>query len=580
MRRIECLSGLTIIIYCIFSVYAKEFNVDDYRKALWMTTRMYGGQRSGEGPNWLVMDHGVGYDFIGDADGGHSLSGGWHDCGDHVKFGQTQYYSAYAILKAYTEFPEGFDDFYSFDYHGYQKAGDFSWEGGKGSPNGIPDVLDEVKYATDYFIKCAANSSTFYYQVGEGNKDHINWVTSVYMATLDPSQGGEPRTVYKNPSGSSMASLCSATLALMSRVYNQFDSQYADKCRQHAIYAYDYAKSHPGTAGTGDGSFYGPNAKWEDDFVIMTTELYETTGEQKYLDEANEKKMQVQDHNYSLCYNNCDDFAAYNLAKLGDTAMANLLNTIVQRCKNNVNSEGVAQTGDGWGILRYSLCQAFSCALNSKIKGSATIDDFIYNNVDYVMGGNSASQSFIVGFGSKSPQHPHHRNVYLSDDINVDKSTLSIPQRNKQHGYMLGGSLNPGDFQDDINAYSVTEGGIDYNTGIVGALGYILSVLDPITVTSSEIKRNVRINDYAIKIVNLKNEGRILRFSLTGNIGNNGLVNANLLNIKGRRIKECSFLISFSSSYSFEIPKLSCGVYILRCRIGSKEVSIRIVINS
>ena len=54
---------------------------DDYRKALWMATRFYGGQRSGEGPNWLIMDHGSGKDFVNDADGDYNLAGGWHDCG-------------------------------------------------------------------------------------------------------------------------------------------------------------------------------------------------------------------------------------------------------------------------------------------------------------------------------------------------------------------------------------------------------------------------------------------------------------------------------------------------------------------
>ncbi|MBD3345726.1 MAG: hypothetical protein GF401_11755 [Chitinivibrionales bacterium] len=468
---------------------AGKLSVEEYQKAHWMTTRMYGGQRSGDGPNWLIMDHGAGVDFTEDADGSYSLAGGWHDCGDHVKFGQTEFYSAYVLLKAYAEFPEGFGDYYSFDYHGYQSSGDFSWEGGRGSPNGIPDILDEVKYATDYFIRCARDNSTFYYQVGEGAKDHKKWVTSVNMATLSSSDGGQPRTVYKNPGGASMASFCGATLALMARVYKKYNSPYADQCLRHALHAYEYAKAHPGTVGAGDGSFYTANARWEDDFVIMTTELYWTTGEQQYLDDAIGKSGSVNDHNWSLCYANNDDLAVYNLAKIGVAGKKNLLNQIVNRYKSNVTAEGVGATGASWGILRYSAGQAFACALNDKLQENSDIDNFIYATIDYILGENAAGQSFVVGFGNKSPQHPHHRNVFLNDNNVSDgaKNSLTIPDRNKQFGLMVGGTLDASSFVDDINQYSYTEGGIDYNSGLVGALGYIISKLAPVDTGESAV---------------------------------------------------------------------------------------------
>jgi hypothetical protein len=462
--------------------YAQQLEVEDYRKALWMTTRMYGGQRSGEGPNWLVMDHGAGVDFTEDADGGYGLSGGWHDCGDHVKFGQTQFYSAYTLLVAYDAFPRGFDDRYSFDYRGYRDAADFTWESARGVPNGIPDILDEVRYATDYFIRCARDDETFYYQVGEGAKDHKQWVTSVKMATLAAQDGGQPRTVYKNPAGASMASLCAATLALMSRVYAKFDGAYAQRCLTHARHAYAYASAHPGTAGAGDGGFYPANAKWEDDYACAAAELYRATGDNAYRDAAGGMVSKVGDHYWSLCYNNNDDLAAYILAILGSANAENVLGDLVNRYKGNVTADGVGKTGNEWGILRYSASQALSAALYDKLRGGEEIDQFVLNTVDYILGANDAGQSFVVGFGDTSPQHPHHRNVYL-DDRNVsdaEKNGLSIPARNRQHGYMVGGAVDPHAYVDDINDYRYSEGGIDYNCGLVGALAYVVSRLAPV----------------------------------------------------------------------------------------------------
>lgn len=462
---------------------AQAFTPAEYRKALWMATRFYGGQRSGDGPNWLVMDHKTGKDFTQDADGAYSLAGGWHDCGDHVKYGQTQFYSAYMLLKAYAEFPAGFDDYYDAAYEGYRKSGDFTWEGAKGGPNGIPDLLDEAKYATDYFIRCARSETEFYNQVGDGNLDHKNWVTSVHMATLPAADGGQVRKFYKNPNDASMPSFCGAALSLMSSLYRKFDPAYAETCLKHARFAYAYTKAHPGTQGTQDGSFYPANARWQDDFATMAVELHRATGDAAFLEAAKGVATDVKDHNYTLCYNNNDDLAAYNLGASGQADKTTLLQKITDRYKSSVNSAGVGSTGDNWGRLRFPMNQAFAVALMAKLKGGTGVDPFAYKNLDYVLGSNSASQSFLVGFGTKSPQKPHHRNVYLNDANPADKNSLVIPERNRQAGILMGGTLNPGDYKDEVGSYEFTEGCIDYNAGLVATLGYVLSMTAPVDTT-------------------------------------------------------------------------------------------------
>jgi len=490
-----------MFISYIPKAFSQGFTDNQYKKALWMTTRMYGGQRSGEN-NWLVADHlpeGVdpalrGLCFIHDQDtDGYDLSGGWHDCGDHVKFGQTQFYAGYMLLKGYAEFPQGYDDYYSIDYKGYKASGDWSWEGGKGAPNGIPDILDEVKHGTDFFIKCARNANTFYYQVGQGGPDHQKWVTAVKMQTLPVAEGGEPRVVYKNPNGASMASFCGATLALMSRIYRKFDPAYADLCLQHALYAYAYAKAHPGTAATGDGGFYSANDNWKDDYASMCAELYWATGENTYKTEALSFSIapapgqggDIYGKNYGFDYSNNGDIAIYNLALLGKPNAKSYLDQIVQNFYlGNVQADGQFAGGNtGWGPLRYNANTAFIVALWQKLYGTtSTPNQYIYDNIDYILGKNSANQSFVVGFGTNSPKHPHLRNIYLRDDNPGDavKAILPIPAKNAQSGYMCGGTRNPASFNDNVVNYEHTEGGIDYNACLVGALAFINSVLAPV----------------------------------------------------------------------------------------------------
>ena len=480
-----------LVIAASLEVVAQTFSSDDYKKAGWMTLRFYGGQRISlkdhSAPNWLIMDHGVGYDFDKDGDGSTDLTGGWFDCGDHVLFGQTFFYAAYVVLKGYDAFPEGFDDYYSYNYSGYQAARDFSWEGKKGQPNGIPDVLDEVKAACEFMIKATPNGSTFYSQKGDGNADHLNWVTSVKMATLSRSQGGQSdgaRSVVKNPNDGSMPSFCAATLALMSRLYAQFDPDFAATCLQHAQYAYSYASGKKGACASA-GSFYPANTNMYTAYICAAAELYWATNDNSYKQTALSNSSQLKDYNWAFGYNNNYDIAAYNLAMLGDSNGADWLEFYVTNYYKGKTSNGIFQISDNWGTFRYLGNAAFIVALYNKYKGRKTIDTYVTDQVDFVMGKNNANMSCIVGFKPSSGSYssfgqPHHRNVYLSDGNS--NSNLSIPSRNAQFGFLGGGSgYNVNTLKNaKADNYEVTEGGVDYQAALVGAFGYINSFLSPV----------------------------------------------------------------------------------------------------
>ena len=484
------------------SMTAQSFDNEQYQKALWMTGRFYGAQRSGAGHNWLIAEHEPtqtassltgnlsafvkGQDFVKDADGDYDLTGGWVDCGDNVKFGQTEFYSGYMLALGYSEFPTGYGDYYSQNYEGYIGASDYTWEGKKGKPNGIPDILDELKYATDFFMKCVRDEKTFYYQVGDGGPDHQVWCTSPVKATLSRAQGGEAegsRKVFKaNGKTTSMTSFCGATLAIMSRCYRPFDSDYADKCLAKAKVAYDYVM---GTEKGNTGSdFYPSKPNYESDIVVLAMELYRATNNSEYLATAKEYSKFMVDpktfnHNYSLNYNNTEDFACYLMAMYADDADAK---TALQFfCDLYKPSSGyfLNKKNGSWGILRFPANQAFVYALNDKVLGKEkTLNPYSLTSIEYIMGNNGKKFSYIVGFGDNFPHYPHHRNFYGLD--NDSEANLKPQDKFMQLGYMVGGSINNGEYIDNEKEYTYSEGGIDYNAGLVASLGYINSILNPV----------------------------------------------------------------------------------------------------
>lgn len=568
---------------CADAMAELAFDKEQYQKALWMTTRFYGAQRSGYGPNWLLANYEPtnvpaewqvyadsaikGVSYIKDADtDGYDLTGGWWDCADFVKFGQTEFYSAYMLLLGYSEFPKGYQDNYSDDYNGYIGSDDFTWEGKKGKPNGIPDILDEVKYATDYFMKCIRRNNRFYYQVGEGKEDHKVWCTSVFKSALPKDLGGEAggsRKVYAIASkGTSMVAFCGASLAAMSRLYRKYNAAYADSCLEKAKLALEFIyETESGNIGA-PGGFYGAKPKFEPDVCTFLVEMYRATNDKSYIDmiydedegwNSFELDAKNWSHWYTICYNNTEDIAYYNMGMYANDELAkDHLKKLVYNLYMPKSGHFLNVKNNEWGILRYPANQAFIYGLYNKMVGNLDeVDPYALETIEYIMGSNKDNYSFITGFGDKYPKAPHYRNVFL-DDSN-DMSSMTIDEKHSQLGYMVGGSFDPATYPDDINNYKSGEGGIDYNAGLVGALGYINSIVNPV---KEESVKN-EINDIqcylypnpTVDVVMLKSS-------------ENGDAKVNIYNEEGKLVMQKSTTWE-GLAEGLNVTKLAKGAYVM-----------------
>lgn len=445
--------------------------IDDVHAA---AIRFYGYQRAGtktgnpNNPFYTTTP----YPHANDAYSGAALDGGWYDAGDFVKFGLPFGYAAYCLLKGYDAFPEGYDDKYKPDY----TAG----------ANTIPDVLDEVKVATDYLCKAVISSSVIVRDVGDGNADHQGLSESGYSnSSRIPN-----RTVYLCD-GSDVPGLYAAALALMSILYKKYDSTYAAACLDKAKIAYAFGKSKAKVCGaqtmSSESRAFYVSTTWQDKMACGGVELFRATGDSTYLKEARNYISAVGQHYSNLGYAHTGDLAGYTLYRLGGTTYGATwkqdVNYGAQRIIPSSAGSGAALVkgafiNQTWGAASCAAAFGFSTALLFRCTGDNSLRDIAVQQLNWATGTSPYTTSYmtrISGGSAAGVQNPHHRN-----DV-----TLGVQLGKRLVGALVSGpstTASPFDplkagtyswsFSDVSSNYENTEGALDYNAGLVGLIAF------------------------------------------------------------------------------------------------------------
>jgi len=490
-------AGLAVFGLAFTSSYA-ALSTDDYVEAAWMTTRFYGAQRSGQGPNWVLDGTNNPTSFTGDKYNGKDVSGGWFDCGDHVMYGQSQGFASYVLALSFAEFTKGYYDLYTGDYTDYKASKDYTRKGGK--PNDVRDLLEELRYEADFWVKAAIDENNFVTVKGNGNQDHNKWVTAGAMTKLGTGDGGEPREIKGHENDAYTPGMAAAMLAVMARI--DPDESARAKYLKAAKTAFAYSKSHKGV--TNSQGFYESswwNGIWADGPCLAAIELYRTTKEETYKTEARKfyDMIDFEKNGFSrLSYSDASPIT-YILGEFifewhpqGDLAG---VQTYLDRIYlENVDNQGIYNKDiKGAGFpTRSPSGGAFLYALYSKFSKDSSYDKDIEKNIGYLLGDNSNKKSYVVGFtrnGANAPTKPHHRGYYGNEDPGRDVNGAgSAPEKNKLLGGMIAGNFSSGSHDGNVSNWQVNEVCVDINAPLVGALGYILSKKAPVDSVGSDVE--------------------------------------------------------------------------------------------
>jgi hypothetical protein len=551
---------------------AGAFTGDQYKKAAWMATRFYGAMRSGAGPNWILQETNYPTSFVKDSYNNQDISGGWFDCGDHVMFGQTQFYATYVLALSLETWPSGFWDLYNGTTYADYKGTNYAMDDGK--PNGLKDLLEEIRYNADFLCKITPDEQTFVLQIGDGDLDHKKWVTAGKMASLNQADGGEadkPRPVVAKPSDANAPALAAAALAVMARI--DPDATRRSKYLEHAKNAYAYSLTTSGVQSSPGGYYQADwwDGRWRSSRYLAGLELWRTTSDDSYKSKAIADLTPWVNTNEGMYvrfdYTNTTGLARILAKKYMPEQSNKQLNAYLASFTGGVDGNGVVTWSNYGFALRGPTGAAFLFALDATLNGGTPNDNLIFNQVDYILGKNSSNQAYLVGWdeaGKKSPPTPHHRGYWGNEDpAAADKSFggsgKAAPVRNKYLGGVIPGAMD-GSVSTDVTDWNHNEVCLEQNAAFVGALGYIVSKSLPSDPSTGISQGMIRTSD---ELAFTHQTGRIDVVAV-----GMSLVSGEAYDPSGRKV---AVLAVREAGLSLPTAGLKAGLYLVRVRTADGQ---------
>ena len=195
------------------------------------------------------------------------LSGGWFDAGDYNKYVTFTYSTMHNLLWAYQENPDVFGDDWNIPESG----------------NGIPDLIDEIKWELDWLLKMNnVDGST---QIKMGSQNYSE------NAASPPSNNTDQR--FYGPTCTSASIAVASIFAHAAKVLADFPSlnTYANTLEDRAEMAWDYVlpfiNNNTLETACDDGSIVAGDADWDVDVqrtaaVVAAIHLYNLTTTESY----------------------------------------------------------------------------------------------------------------------------------------------------------------------------------------------------------------------------------------------------------------------------------------------------------
>ena len=441
---------------------ASAASYDNYAKLLQYSMYFYDGNMCGSD-----VDTASQFSWRGSCHGSDEVDGGFHDAGDHVKFGLPAGYTASTLGWGYYEFKDSYDAL------------------------GQTAHLQALTNRFCDFFKASTKLSgdtvtSFCYQVGVGQADHDVWCSP-------ESQNDQSlRTAYwTSDDASDIAAEYAAALAVNYINFgNAEDLKYAK-----ALYNYSIKTNKancPEAANFYNSYDYYDDQAWAAGWLYLATnDSTYSSFLDKFMNDTNAGKSGQSGCKWgvysTMCWNNVSLGAAILQSEITGNAMdwAKVTTYLNGKC----TSESTYYCESDWGSARYNTALQMAALATTKYSAKSGMDysSWCKAQMGMILGNNPKNVNFVVGMDSNSAKYPHHRAAsgYQSFDEMKGKTDYS------SNGHTLVGALvgGPADsnftYTDSVNDYQANEVALDYNAGLVGAAAGLYSIYKTGSVDSS-----------------------------------------------------------------------------------------------
>tara|TARA_R110002012_G_scaffold263161_2_gene445730 strand:- start:12406 stop:14190 length:1785 start_codon:yes stop_codon:yes gene_type:complete len=360
---------------------------------------------------------------------------GWYDAGDYNKYIVNSGITVGTLLSLFEDYPD------------YFKKLDLNIPE---SSDQIPDLLNEVRWNLDWMITMQdPNDGGVYHKL----------TTAKFEGMLEPHLANSQRYVVAKSTTATLD--FAAVMAQASRVYKAYYPEESVMYLKAAENAWNWANKNPNvlykqnelnesfdpdvtTGAYGDFSAV-------DEKIWAASELFITTHNMTYWEELIDA-----DQSFKLPSWNQVAWLGYysllrhqeNISLLPQEWMAMLKINLLSAARAQIDGlNGVAFRSPMesnvknfiWGSNAVAANQGILLQYAYKQNGEHAFLEGAYDNMDYILGRNATGYSYVTGFGSKTPLHPHHRLAESRPDL------PPLP------GFIVGGA-NPG--QQDGCSYS------------------------------------------------------------------------------------------------------------------------------
>lgn len=371
----------------------------------------------------------------------YSAVGGYHDAGDHVKFGLPMAQAMTALGIGYHEFGEAFDEL--------------------GQTQHLKTIVD---YYCTYVKSCTVLNSSgtqaeaFCYQVGDGDADHANWTA--------PEVENETNTNRKNTliatSSNPATDIVSGTAAALALNYMNFKNP-DDLAYAKALFK--FAKNTSGKkVAECPGGFY-TSSKWEDEYCLAAALLYDITKDETYATEYRNNNNNSGNVSKPYDWDNAYQVAAF-YAPGGSSQLQEMQNWF-----NGIANANKTQyyCSSQWGSARYNCNVQLMMLLYDKIQNTDTYDAWCRYQMSIILGNNVKKRNLVCGYNTNSPKKPHHRAA--SGYSGWDEFNSDATEKYTLYGALCGGpsSNDFTTYNDSVRDSTTNEVTLDYNAGLVGA---------------------------------------------------------------------------------------------------------------